>query len=351
MNNISGSRTGIFVLWVIACFFIAPLYSLQNSISIDSNVDKSTIRIGDLVKYTIVVTRSPDVEVEMPGLAANLGTFEIRDYQVHDPETIDGQTVDRIEYVISTFDVGEFEIPPLTFHYTLSGDSTRHELKTKALNITVESLKPSEAGDIRDIKPPLELPRNYRKFIIWGSIALGALVLIVALIYIWRRKRAGKGILPEKVEPPRPAHEVALEELNALKDSTLLAEGRVKEYYIRVSEIIRHYIEGRYFIVALELTTTELIENLRSAEIDVEHEHLIHEFLELCDLVKFAKFQPSEQENADVLDRAFEIVEKTKLIYDRPEEETETSEQEVSESEASTTDEEVLAENVEEPKS
>lgn len=291
----------------------------DNSISVDSKVDKSRITIGDLVTYSVIVTRSPDVQVKMPELGSNLGAFEIRDYQVHEPKTENGQVVERVEYTISTFDVGEFEIPPLTFSYTIPDDSTRHQIKTKKIQIVVESLKPSEAGDIRDIKKPLSLPRDYRKWILWGSIAFAFLILVVVSIYIWRRKKAGKGLLPEKVEPPKPAHEIAFNELAALKSSDLLAEGRVKEYYIQISEIMRRYVEGRYFIVALELTTYELVENLRQAHVESENVALIQEFLELCDLVKFAKYTPNDEQNEAIYDKALEIVERTKLVYDQEE--------------------------------
>ena len=211
----------------------------------------------------------------------------------------------------------------------------------------VESLKPSEEGDIRGIKDPLVLPRNYRKWIIWGSIGFASLILACALFYIWRRKRTGKGLLPEKIVPSRPAHEIALEELTAIKESSLLQEGKVKEFYVQISEVIRRYVEGRYFIVAMELTTFELIENLQRSEISAEEIEMFHEFLITCDLVKFAKFKPTSAENSANLDEAFEIVQRTKLVYEEPEElETEASPKD----ESPLNDEEQLAEPVEEQK-
>ncbi|MFQ5674975.1 MAG: hypothetical protein ACE5G1_03690 [bacterium] len=306
----------------------AILFAGGSSISIDSKVDKSTIKIGDLVTYSVIVTRAPEVQVDMPELAANLGTFEIRDYIVHDPMTVEGKIVDRVDYVISTFDIGEFEIPPLSFYYSKPPDSTKHELKTQKLKIVVESLKPSEAGDIRDVKGPLDLPRDYRKWIIWGSIGFASLVMLSILFYIWRRRKAGKGLLPEKVEPPRPAHEIALEELAALKASSLLAEGKAKQFYIEISEIIRRYIEGRYFIIAMELTTHELIETLKSAHVSSEEIDIIYDFLAKCDMVKFAKHRPSDSENLANIDLAFEIVERTKLIYETGEIESEEDKEE-----------------------
>ncbi len=302
----------IFAVSALTVFSLAA----QNSISIDSQVDKSTIRIGDLIKYTVTVTHSEDVTVQTPSLGANLGTFEIREYTPPKSEKKDGQIIEQITYTVSTFDTGAYEIPPLTFRYTIPGDTTEHVLQTEKLKIYVESLKPSEAGDIRDIKGPLSLPPNYRQLIIWGSVALGVALLLGALYYIYRRKKAGKGLLPKKEEPPRPPHEMALDELNALRASSLLAEGRIKEYYIQVSEIIRRYIEGRYFIIALELTTFELIEKMRAAEVETEIVQMIHDFLDNCDLVKFAKYQPTEKENVEIIERAVEIVERTKLVYD-----------------------------------
>lgn len=304
------------LFFIIINLLLTAFLVASNSVSIDSRVDKSTIKIGDLIKYTVEVRRAPDVTLEMPELGANLGSFEIRDYQVQDPRKIDGSILESVVYTISTFDVGEFVIPPLTFYFTLPNDTVKSSLKTQQIKILVESLKPSETGDIRDIKQPLELPRDWRKIIIWSSTALAFLILLGVSFYIWRRKRLGKGILPIKVEPPRPAHEIAFEELNALKESTLLREGKLKAFYICMSEIIRKYVEGRYFIVALELTTHELVEELQGAELEKPHIDLFQGFLESCDLVKFAKFIPSSNEVQAILKQAFDLVEQTKLIYD-----------------------------------
>lgn len=305
----------------IFLYFAHPGFG-EGTISVDSKVDKSTIRIGDLVTYSVIVTHSPELQVERPDLGANLGAFEIRDYQVHEPREQDGEIIERVDYTISTFDVGEFEIPPLTFYYTVGDDSTRHELKTQRLQIVVESLKPSEAGDIRDIKRPWSLPRDYRTLILWGSIILAVLILLGISLYIWYRKRTGRGVLPQKVEPPRPAHEIALEQLRELQQSSLLQEGKVKQFYIELSDIIRHYIEGRYFIVALELTTAELIADLQETNVEPEHVQLIHAFLQRCDLVKFAKYMPTETEIAQDVESAFRIVDETKLVYEAVEPET-----------------------------
>ncbi len=337
-------RRSLFLYLPLLVLTISPLFALQNGdISIDSRVDKSVITIGDLVHYTVEVKRAREIEVTMPELGANLGAFELRDYGLHDPVTEGEMVIERVDYTISTFDVGEFKIPALSFFYTLPGDSTRKELKTQEISIVVESLKPSEAGDIRDIKQPLSFPRDYRKYIIWGSVAFAFLLLMLVSIYIWRRQKAGKGILPQKVEPPRPAHDIALEALSRLKASSLLTDGKIKQYYIELSEIIRRYIEGRYFIIALEMTTFELVEELRMAEIEEENIVMIHDFLNRCDLVKFAKYKPQAEQHTETLDSAFALVEQTKVLYEIPLEDQSSSEI------ATTSELTPIAEKVQEP--
>ncbi|MCG8556091.1 MAG: hypothetical protein MJD61_12525, partial [Proteobacteria bacterium] len=184
--------------------------------------------------------------------------------------------------------------------------------------ITVESRARAEGDDIDDISLPQALARNLREILLWGGLGLVALLTVGIGFYVWRRKRAGKGLLPEKVEPPRPAHEIAFEQLNELKKSSLLKDGQTKQYYIEISDIIRRYIEGRYFIRAVELTTFELIQELEKARVEDEFVRAIQEFLEFCDLAKFAKYVPTSEENELSLIRAFDIVEKSKLVYDQP---------------------------------
>ena len=286
----------------------------QGKITLSSSVDKATITIGDLITYTVTVSRDEDVEVRLPALGENLGGFEIRDYQVYDPQKKAGRILDKVDYIISTFDVGEFEIPPVAIGYFIPPDSTEIVLKTESIKITVESVKPSEEGDIQDIKFPWEIPFNWKPVIIWGMIGFVVILLIVILVIHLRKRKRGESILPRKIEIPRPPHEVAYEELQKLAESDWLEQGQFKIYYSEVSEIIRRYIEGRFDVIALELTSTEVLEQLSSDSLPDEHFSLFEKFLDCCDLVKFAKYIPVEKENEEILQIAFEIVDRTKWV-------------------------------------
>ena len=308
-------------LFIQLFFFSFLLHSQESPVTVESRVDKNAITIGDTVRYAVRLTYDEKVKVTWPILGANLGTFEIRDYAKPDPRKVKGRMVEEISYTISTFDTGRFEIPPLTISYQTPPDTARYALQTDKLEIYVASMRPSQDGDIRDIKSPWELSRD------WKLIALissgGVLILLLASLgyYFWR-KRQGKSLLPEKKEPLRPAHEIALEALRKLRASGLPATGQIKAYYVELTEIVRRYIEGRYFVPALELTTGELMDNLKTVAIEPDAKAMLQDLLERSDLVKFAKYQPAADEHARAFQLAESFVETTKLVMIAPPEPT-----------------------------
>jgi len=301
------------------CFlpFAFCLRAQESPVAVESRIDKSSITIGDTVRYTVRLTHDESVQVQWPALGANLGAFEIRDYQKPDPRQVKGRMIEEIAYTISTFDTGRFEIPPLTISYQTPPDTVRYALQTEKLEIYVASMRPSQDGDIRDIKAPRELPRDWKLI---ARLAGGAaLILLLAGVgyYFWRQ-RQGKPLLPAKAEPVRPAHEIALEALRQLRESDWLATGKIKAYYVELSEIARRYIEGRYFVPALEQTTSELMDNLKTVALEASPRAMLQDLLERSDLVKFAKYEPTTAAHHHALQVAEDFVEATKLVMLAP---------------------------------
>ena len=298
-------------------FFSFLLHAQQSPVTVESRIDKSNITIGDTVRYTVRLTYEENVKVNWPALGANLGAFEIRDYHKPEPRRVKGRMVEEISYTLSTFDTGRFVIPPLALDYQIPPDSLRRPLQTDKLEIYVASMRPSQDGDIRDIKAPWELPRDWKWIaLIGGGIAL--LLLLAGLGYYFWRKRQGKTLLPVKAEPVRPAHEIALEALQRLRESDLLATGKIKAYYVELSEIIRRYIEGRYFVPALEQTTGELMDNLKAVALETNSRPMLQNLLERSDLVKFAKYEPTPNDHHHAWQLAESFVETTKLVMPTP---------------------------------
>ncbi|MFC1709960.1 hypothetical protein ACFL2J_07900 [Candidatus Omnitrophota bacterium] len=172
------------------------------------------------------------------------------------------------------------------------------------------------ADDIKDIKPPVYFPRDYLILI----IILAA--VIAAGLFFWLRSLLNKRKKerPKFTPPPKPADQLAYEALRALQVKNLPAAGKIKEYYIELSDIVRRYIENRFNIRAPEMTTEEFLFSLRDcvALTDV-HKNLLKDFLEQCDMVKFARYGPTLEEIDNSFKAAWRFVDETKPVVVEPE--------------------------------
>ena len=169
------------------------------------------------------------------------------------------------------------------------------------------------AEDIRDAKPPVDFPPSF--FFIYFLLAVIALAALMGLVYFLktRFKKSGTAVTP----PPRPPHETAYERLQALKEQNLPSQGRFKEYYTILSDVIRRYIEDRFGIRAQEMTTQEFLDSLRTSEgLTPEHKNLLKGFLNSCDMVKFARYGPTLQETEEGFQHASKFIDETKIMTD-----------------------------------
>lgn len=303
-------RISALLLLMIGTFSFALPAEEKSLISVESKVDRATITIGDRIIYTLTIKSDPKIKLDPVPLGSNLGAFEIKDYKSNPSEKDkEGRVIDKSEYNVTTFTTGEYVIPPIEITYT-DQDGEKGSISSERIFITVKSVGATEAEmeDIRGLKPPIDVRGGSK---IPYLTALGLLVALLAWFYF--RSRA-KGLkipeIPEELK--RPAWEVAISELDALRESDLLRKKLTKPYYINLSEIIRKYIQRRFQVVALDRTTQEIKQELKGIRIDRGIIELIHSLLQDCDLVKFAKFIPPETQINQNFEQAFEIVESTK---------------------------------------
>ncbi|MEW5767183.1 MAG: BatD family protein [bacterium] len=296
-------------MYVLIIYFLwttARVESDEPPVKVAAEVDQTTILIGDRITYKVTVEADPEVDLVPPDATANLAGFEIKDYKVSGPKKSwwTKKVVTVYEYTFTIFATGEYEIPPLLVEYTYpkaqrlksepppnqETEEIKHSVSTKAIKILVEGVKPSidNKDDIRDIKSPLSIPYSRLFYLVLASILLVIGGAIGGYLFYQRRK------VREVVSAPlRSPEEIAYERLKNLNGSNLLAEGKLKKYYIILSETIRAYLEAKFEIPVLDRTTNELYEEMRQAELDQSFCHKVKDFLEQCDLVKFAKYRPT----------------------------------------------------------
>ena len=246
----------------------------------------------------------------MPNAEVDLGDFELLAHE-YAPiiEDDQGRVVAAAVYTLTAFSTGELEIPSLTISYRIAGENDEGSITTDPIGITVESVLTAEAEDIRDIKPPLEVPRD------WLPLALafvaGAVLMVLALI-LWRRRKRATEEMSSTSDPDVPPHIEAFRALNRVSQAGLLDRGEVMRFHVEVSEIIRRYFSGRFKIDALEMTSQELLLSLPGDVSLPGSQRLLGQ----CDLVKFAKFEPTRAQSEALLETAYEIVETTKPRFD-----------------------------------
>lgn len=166
----------------------------------------------------------------------------------------------------------------------------------------VTSPAPPAGEDIRDIRQPRHFPTPW----LWVMVAAGVSTLIVAAWLVWRWLRAGR------LFEMSPA-EITLQRLE--ESRRLMDPAHAREYCFAVSQIIRGYIEEQLRLRAPRLTTEEFLRELVEgrAEIVATHRALLGDFLQHCDLAKFAGWRYSLEALADMHVSAIEFVQQSSV--------------------------------------
>lgn len=310
-------------------------------VEVEAAVDRAVATLGDRVTFTVTLDRSEAIEVEVPPLDPEVEGLTAIDRGEEEVRRRGGRVVETRWVRLRVDEVGSHELPPVTVRYrprpepedaetedtekedTETEDGVWETVETAAVTIEVESLleRAERAGeeitDIRGLKP-LERPASETP---WLWIAGGGVLaaVLVALLLLWLRRRTN-----EPAAPPRPAHEVALERLDALARLDRTDPETVHRLHFELSEVVRIYVEARFGLNATDLTTEEIVVALpRLPGLEGDTACRLRRFLVDTDRVKFADHRPAETEIDAAFERARAFVEATRP---RPEEEaSETS--------------------------
>ena len=276
-------------------------------IAVKAGVDKAVAAIGDKIKYTIFITKDRDIEIEPPRFGQNFGNFAIKDFGAKRNVFLNKEKISQW-YILDTYVTGKTTIPKVTLKYKRKNSKDWSQIETGEISIEVKSLldKAGSNMQMRDIKGPVGLPVLINRYLFLAGV-LFFVALGVCAGYLLKKNKEKQAI------PKKPAHEIAYEQLEELRLKDYIRQGKIKEYYTEVSDIIRHYLENRFALRAPEMTTEEFLESARDAAALIsEHKNLLKEFLLCSDLVKFARYAPSADEVNAIFDSAKHFVDETK---------------------------------------
>ncbi|MCZ2442891.1 MAG: BatD family protein [Flavobacteriales bacterium] len=298
--------------------FLIPSFLFSQNAKVKVSIDTTNIKVGEQAELLLSAEQDDKTVLVWPVIEPNLS----KEIEVLKQGTIDTsfsedkkQILFTQRLTITSFDSGVFTIPPFRFQY-LSADDTL-SIYTDSLLLYSSTLPVDTLKGFHDISAPLEPPFGWDDFMDYIIILL-AVILIAVLIFIYvrkRRKRKPTEPVPVVVQT-RPAHEIAIEALNALYIKKLWQKGEVKRYYSELTDIVRRYLNHRYNIDAAEMTTAEILQSVSHIRMNEEPKQQLMQLLNLSDLVKFAKLIPGINEHEMAFSNAKLLVELTALKTD-----------------------------------
>lgn len=309
-RNILRLTTG---LLLTNCLSGTGTFALQAKTQLTAKIDSVSIVQGS--KTPVHLTLLPDSkqgkmipeikEREPVGHGAEIASVSIDTINLDNGRTKYEYTLD-----IQAFDPGNIVIGP--FGYVDGTDTTfSNPLPLKVLEVDLDTLT-----TINPMAGVEEIPSRWYDWIpdwlLWGVCGLLGLAAIGILLWILLRKKRvitiGK---PARVIPP---YELALSRLDNLKAKDYITSGNVKLYYTELTDILRQYLEGRFGVNALEMTSTEILRALNRLPETKPGSPLVQEVLSVADFVKFAKVRPLPDDNVKAFNNALKFIEDTKPV-------------------------------------
>jgi hypothetical protein len=271
------------------------LFPLSAQTVVNATIDSTHILIGQQTKIHLEIAADKSQMLQIPLISDTLmAGVEVLEISKIDTTDIGNNRMRmKYDYLITSFDSALYLLPPFKI---IAGADTVYSpelaLKVSTLPVDTES---GQFYDIKDVRKPPFVLMDYLP----GILLILTIVALVALaVFIIYRLVNKKSLVPfKKEEPYVPPHIRAIRKLDAIKLEKLWQMGRVKEYHSEITEVLRIYIEERFSIGAMEMTSGEILSGIKTiSDADLGYDNL-KQLLILADFVKFAKYKPLPDEN------------------------------------------------------
>ena len=297
-------------------------------------IEQGSVLIGDRFTLAIEVEKDQvqslffpafNMEGDNPEQKQQFGVVEcIEDHPADTLEQKGRKLRLRKRYTLTAFDEGVYNLGRPSVLYADKNIVDTLYGSQDSLRIVVSTFKIDSTAMLCDIKPVKTLPFRFGEISGYLCIAVVVLILIGLGIYLLARHLAKRGKTIAdlfKPEPPLPPHIVAIAALEALQNQKLWQNNKHKEYYSALTDILRTYLDGRFEVGAMEMTTDEILEAIKSIDLPKKLEMDVVNLLRDADLVKFAKAMPDASENESAFSKVYYFVEETKPVEQTEDEE------------------------------
>lgn len=298
-------------------------YCYSQDVIVNGKIDADTIFTGHPFNYNL--------DIRMPqGYVLNWN--EIKDtlnksIEVIGRSEVTEQPIDNSSDILlsqlltlTSFDTGYVEIPSIGIKYYKSAkDTTLYTSYTDYMDIYVKPVAIDTTMAYKPIKMPIKQNITFEEIVPFfcGAIILAGLILLI--IYIIRRSKNKENVDEEEIKPQIPAIVTAREKMAQLKDANLWQSGKYKDYYTDLTGIAREYLEGQFDIDAIEMTSDEILDEVRKINLGNSIFNKLQNTLTTADLVKFAKAMPNPTENENAFLNINSFIEESFIFHQEQE--------------------------------
>jgi len=303
------------------CLYTVILVSLLTipriagqEVVVTAKFDTTRILIGDQIYFHFSVEKPSGLDVIIPQFSDTLvKNIDILSGPATDTTLLNDDRIKITDrYLITSFYAGQYQISPLFVEVKSENIVRRYFSDYTRLEVLRVNIAPADTtAKIFDIVDPYRAPVTAGEILPWALIGLAG-ALILYFLYRFLRKLKINKSPREEVISTDPAHVIAFRELEKLRDEELWQKGETKKYYTILTEIVRLYLENRYRVYSLEMTTEETLDALRKTGFPKNESFgRLESVLKGADLVKFAKYKPLPDENEACWENSWTFVSET----------------------------------------
>lgn len=308
-------RTILFIL----SFALMGGLTAQN-IELEGKVESNEVQVGKPFTLDLSLKVPYGWFVEWNDFAIDTLSSEldiIKRSELERTADADSNVIVRQQLTLMTFDTGQIQVPPVGLTYAKSfDDPNRLKAYTDPIKLYSTTMTVDTTLAYKPIVEPVAAPVHLKEVFPW---ILGALLLalIVIGIWYWRKHRKPKVDVDGNIVrgPVIPPYDKAVDDLKRLREEKMWQSGKVKEYFSSLTDIAREYIEGQFGINAVEMTTDDILEEVKPLHFSRKTYDKLKETMEVADLVKFAKYSATTFESDTSLNNMTEFVNESYAHY------------------------------------
>jgi hypothetical protein len=299
------------LLLILTLIVFLSGFAAAQGVRVSATVDSNRFMIGEWIALQLTVDAPAKSALRLPDSDDDVENGDYVSSEEAEVETRGDRRLYRQQVFATVFDTGSIALR-IRVRYTEPGDTTVFEAFSNTISFEITTVELDTSQTFKDIRDVLDVPLGF-----WDYLLYAAILLFIAAAawfgYRWYKKRQERPIeIAPEVAAEIPAHVLALQALESLRERRVWQNGEHKVYQSELTDVLRLYIDRRFRIPAMEHPTSEIIPSLAVLGIGADRIERMERVLRVADMTKFARFTPSSMEHEEGMTFAVEFVEATK---------------------------------------